>query len=40
MLDLGVKNTLRILRGTGVGMFLGDDEGNDVLLPKNIFQMM
>lgn len=34
MLDLGVKNTLRILRGTGVGMFLGDDEGNDVLLPK------
>lgn len=34
MLDLGVKNTLRILRGTGVGMFLGDAEGNDVLLPK------
>lgn len=34
MLDLGVKNTLRILRGTGVGMFLGDEEGNDVLLPK------
>lgn len=34
MLHLGIKNTLRILRGTGVGMFLGDDEGNDVLLPK------
>lgn len=34
MLNLGVKNTLRILRGTGVGMFLGDAEGNDVLLPK------
>lgn len=34
MLHLGIKNTLCILRGTGVGMFLGDDEGNDVLLPK------
>ena len=34
MLHLGLKNTLRILRGTGVGMFLGDEEGNDVLLPK------
>lgn len=34
MLHLGKKNTLRILRGTGVGMFLGDEEGNDVLLPK------
>lgn len=34
MLHLGIKNTLRILRGIGVGMFLGDDEGNDVLLPK------
>jgi predicted RNA-binding protein (virulence factor B family) len=34
MLHLGIKNTLRILRDTGVGMFLGDEEGNDVLLPK------
>lgn len=34
MLHLGIKNTLRILRGTTVGMFLGDEEGNDVLLPK------
>lgn len=34
MLHLGIKNTLRILRGTTVGMFLGDDEDNDVLLPK------
>lgn len=34
MLHIGIKNTLRILRGTGVGMFLGDEEGNDVLLPK------
>ena len=34
MLHLGIKNTLRILRGTTVGMFLGDNEENDVLLPK------
>lgn len=34
MLNLGVKNTLRILRGTSVGMYLGDEDGNDVLLPK------
>jgi predicted RNA-binding protein (virulence factor B family) len=34
MLNLGVKNTLRVLRGTSVGMFLGDEDGNDVLLPK------
>lgn len=34
MLHLGIKNTLRILRGTTVGFFLGDDEENDVLLPK------
>ncbi|GAB3519957.1 CvfB family protein [Emticicia fontis] len=33
-MNLGVKNTLRVLRGTSVGMYLGDEEGNDVLLPK------
>ncbi|MBA4848881.1 S1 RNA-binding domain-containing protein [Emticicia sp. BO119] len=33
-MDLGVKNILRVLRGTSVGMYLGDKEGNDVLLPK------
>ena len=33
-MKLGVKNTLRVLRGTSVGMYLGDAEGNDVLLPK------
>ena len=33
-MNLGVKNTLRVLRGTSVGMYLGDAEGNDVLLPK------
>lgn len=34
MLNIGIKNTLRVLRGTSVGMYLGDIEGNDVLLPK------
>jgi uncharacterized protein len=31
---IGEINTLKILRGTGVGFYLGDEEGNDVLLPK------
>ncbi|WP_299536555.1 S1-like domain-containing RNA-binding protein [Ulvibacterium sp.] len=34
MLLLGKYNRLQILRETGVGLFLGDDEGNDVLLPN------
>ncbi|MGA0559472.1 S1 RNA-binding domain-containing protein [Larkinella sp. VNQ87] len=34
MLHLGKFNTLRALRETSVGVFLGDDEGNDVLLPN------
>jgi predicted RNA-binding protein (virulence factor B family) len=33
MLKVGQKNRLKILRGTSVGFYLGDDEGNDVLLP-------
>ncbi len=33
MLKIGEINTLKILRGTSVGFYLGDDEGNDVLLP-------
>ncbi|MFT6850102.1 MAG: putative RNA-binding protein (virulence factor B family), partial [Sphingobacteriales bacterium] len=33
MINLGVYNTLTVLRSTSVGLFLGDDEGNDVLLP-------
>lgn len=32
-MEVGKYNTLQILRGTSVGMYLGDDEGNDVLLP-------
>ena len=34
MIALGTYNTLKILRNTSVGLFLGDEEGNDVLLPN------
>ena len=34
MIELGRINTLEILRDTSVGLFLGDEEGNDVLLPN------
>lgn len=34
MIKIGEYNTLRIDRDTGVGLFLTDDEGNDVLLPN------
>lgn len=34
MIRLGEYNTLEILRNTSVGLFLGDDEDNDVLLPN------
>jgi len=34
MIVLGKHNTLEILRHTSVGLFLGDTEGNDVLLPN------
>lgn len=37
MIEIGVKNTLTALRATSVGMFLGDNEGNDVLLPFKYF---
>jgi predicted RNA-binding protein (virulence factor B family) len=33
-MNLGKYNTLRILRLTTVGAYLGDEEGNDVLLPN------
>lgn len=32
-MKVGEINKLKILRGTSVGMYLGDDEDNDVLLP-------
>jgi len=34
MLHLGQFNELEILRFTSVGIYLGDEEGNDVLLPN------
>ncbi|MEE9363414.1 MAG: S1-like domain-containing RNA-binding protein [Cellulophaga sp.] len=34
MIELGNYNTLEILRETSVGLFLGDGEGTDVLLPN------
>ncbi|MFN8357531.1 MAG: S1-like domain-containing RNA-binding protein [Spirosomataceae bacterium] len=33
-MKLGEKNSLTILRNTSVGMYLGDSDGNDVLLPQ------
>lgn len=34
MITIGKYNTLEILRETSVGLYLGDDEGNDILLPN------
>ena len=34
MIHLGEYNTLQILRDTPPGLFLGDDEGNEILLPN------
>lgn len=34
MIKLGQYNTLNILRHTSVGLFLGDEEGNEILLPN------
>jgi predicted RNA-binding protein (virulence factor B family) len=34
MIHLGQYNTLTILRDTEPGLFLGDDDGNEVLLPN------
>lgn len=34
MIHLGQYNTLEILRDTPPGLFLGDDEGNEILLPN------
>lgn len=34
MIELGRINNLEILRDTSVGLFLGDEDGNDVLLPN------
>lgn len=34
MIQLGNYNTLGVLRSTSVGLFLGDDDGTEVLLPN------
>jgi len=34
MIEVGVYNELEILRMTSVGLYLGDEEGEDVLLPN------
>ncbi len=34
MIEIGEYNTLTILRRTSAGLYLGDDEGEDVLLPN------
>ncbi len=34
MIAIGKKNTLKAIRNTSVGIFLGDEEGNEVLLPN------
>jgi predicted RNA-binding protein (virulence factor B family) len=34
MMKIGIWNTLTVLRDTQYGLFLGDDAGNDVLLPN------
>ncbi len=34
MIEIGKYNTLKILRDTKVGLFLGNDQGEDILLPN------
>lgn len=34
MIQIGTDNTLKILRFTKVGLFLGNDEGEEILLPN------
>ncbi|MDT0607361.1 CvfB family protein [Croceitalea rosinachiae] len=34
MIELGNYNTLGVLRSTSVGVFLGDDDGTEILLPN------
>lgn len=34
MIAVGRYNTLKILRDTSIGLYLGDDEGEDILLPN------
>ncbi len=34
MIELGNFNTLKVLRSTSIGLFLGDDEATEILLPN------
>ncbi|WP_318308234.1 CvfB family protein [Flagellimonas crocea] len=34
MIELGNYNTLKVLRSTSIGLFLGDEEGTEILLPN------
>ena len=34
MIKIGEYNELTVLRSTSVGLFLGDNEDNDILLPR------
>lgn len=34
MIKLGIHNTLKVLRSTSIGLFLGDDEETEILLPN------
>lgn len=34
MMQIGQYNLLTVLRETSIGLYLGDEEGNDILLPK------
>lgn len=38
MIEIGKINTLSVLRETDVGLFLGDDEHNEVLLPTSFLK--
>ena len=37
MIEIGVYNELTILRTTSVGLYLGDDEGEDVYIRDYIY---
>ncbi len=39
MIEIGKVNTLTVLRETAVGFYLGDDEGNEVLLPNSYIKV-
>jgi predicted RNA-binding protein (virulence factor B family) len=38
MIEIGKINTLTILRVTTVGLYLGDEDKNDVLLPNSFIK--